>query len=244
MGFAVDDIETHAEEISDKVDISIDVGHNYSNRSSFDVGVEENYRVVDTSSSNEVNLDVLLEGINGISAELDGENVFSIYDSVNGYNSSLSLMLTYIDDNTGEVKQAQVHEPFIENPKISYTIDTSDVNGDLTIATARSVNSFSYYFQSSKWISRSGVISLSLSPKQSWVRTVVHGDNPNASASLKNDSWQTVLNNYSGHSNWRNTSSMRSQYMCHVHWAGYWKTPWNLEPHRTGTAIASNSCNP
>ncbi|QJS97682.1 hypothetical protein ACF3NL_07680 [Dolosigranulum pigrum] len=117
MGFAVDDIETHAEEISDKVDISIDVGHNYSNRSSFDVGVEENYRVVDTSSSNEVNLDVLLEGINGISAELDGENVFSIYDSVNGYNSSLSLMLTYIDDNTGEVKQAQVHEPFIENQK-------------------------------------------------------------------------------------------------------------------------------
>jgi len=76
-------------------------------------------------------------------------------------------MLTYIDDNTGEVKQAQVHEPFIENQKISYTIDTSDVNGDLTIATARSVNSFSYYFQSSKWISRSGVISLSLSPKQS-----------------------------------------------------------------------------
>ena len=59
----------------------------------------------------------MLEGINGISAELDGENVFSIYDSVNGYNSSLSLMLTYIDDNTGEVKQAQVHEPFIENQK-------------------------------------------------------------------------------------------------------------------------------
>lgn len=59
--------------------------------------------------------------------------------------------------------------------------------------------------------------------------------------------WQAVYEKFSKDPQWKNTQSMKDQFMCHYHWAqhkGWGTEPWNLEPHRPEGANIWNKCNP
>lgn len=103
--------------------------------------------------------------------------------------------------------------------------------------------SYSDYFSSGKWITRDGLISLSLSPKK---LVYERHSNPNLHAAIGVDSWNKVVNKHSSSSNWKNTAQMKNQYICHRDYAQGFKTPWNLEPARPLVSYAEtvkHACN-
>lgn len=110
-----------------------------------------------------------------------------------------------------------------------------------TSAQARAI--LSKYFDSIKWITRSGVVSLSIMPSQQFKNLPT--DSSRYGAAIE-ESWGIILRNYSGNSKWKNTASMKGQYRCHA-WYAKGKYPWNIEPHRTETdfnKIVAKFCNP
>ncbi|MBU3106113.1 DUF2599 domain-containing protein [Clostridium gasigenes] len=96
------------------------------------------------------------------------------------------------------------------------------------------------YFDYAAWITRDGVVSLSLDPKQS-VRT---------NRSTKNTAWGLLSSSSGGFysdSRWINTQVIKWQYDCHFDFA-YDKATWNLEPNRTANSyifgVVLKACNP
>jgi len=104
---------------------------------------------------------------------------------------------------------------------------------------SRSHDRLGYHFNTAAWITRDGVISLSLDPTRN-VRT---------NQAARDRAWADLSSTrvgLGGHRNWNNTAAMRAQYNCHFTWATN-KNRWNLEPHRTSTNIvwtALRGCNP
>ncbi|GAA0225068.1 DUF2599 domain-containing protein [Metaclostridioides mangenotii] len=99
------------------------------------------------------------------------------------------------------------------------------------------------YFNYIKWINRSGEISLSISPTKEFIDTALKKDVYSAAVT---ESWGIIKRNYSKDKRWKNTESLRLQYICHTQNAK-WKTPWNIEPHRTSTnygVVVAKRCNP
>lgn len=98
------------------------------------------------------------------------------------------------------------------------------------------------HFHFVAWITRDGVISLSLDPVSAVRRTT-------ASNMAAINAWNALAHTRTGmgsHPNWRNEGALRAQFDCHVNYATN-KDFWNLEPHRTSTnAIwtAIRGCNP
>lgn len=80
------------------------------------------------------------------------------------------------------------------------------------------------YFSNSKWIDRNGLISLSIYPiNLAWPSSQIE------------TAWQFIVSEHNSHRNWKNESSLRKQFWCHVNFAGSMKTPWNIEPSKTST---------
>ncbi|CDO03088.1 hypothetical protein BN988_01588 [Oceanobacillus picturae] len=102
---------------------------------------------------------------------------------------------------------------------------------------------FSQYYSSSKWITRSGVVSLSLQPKKP-----AYDEPPGmAGAHLLKYRWKVVYDKHKNSSKWKNTASMKAQLNCHADYPKKFKTPWNIEPHRTETnyhKVVAKGCNP
>ncbi len=117
---------------------------------------------------------------------------------------------------------------------------------EMSMAGTNSIKSraiLSKYFDSIKWITRSGTVSLSIMPSQQFKNLPT--DSSRYGAAIE-ESWGIVYRNYSGNSKWKNTTSMKGQYRCHA-WFAKSKYPWNIEPHRTETdfnKIVSAFCNP
>ncbi|MHC5268342.1 DUF2599 domain-containing protein [Enterococcus sp. LJL98] len=168
-------------------------------------------------------------------------DVTEIRDENKEYIGSISFL--DITDTKGNDLSHLIIEKKVEDNKIIQTIDTSNIEGEIHATAYTSIRSMTYssYFNSSSWITRDGKKSLSISPKT--ILTTTNGS-PNAESAKRNDSWNKLLDKHSKDSNWKNTSSMKSQYICHIDFAGWWKTPWNIEPWRTGTANFNNKCNP
>ena len=111
------------------------------------------------------------------------------------------------------------------------------------VTSAQSKVILNKYFDSIKWINRDGMISLSIKPSKDFRNLPV--DSSKRSALLE-ESWQIILRNYSSDSKWKNTTSMKGQYICHASYANS-KSAWNIEPDRTETNfknISSKLCNP
>ena len=92
---------------------------------------------------------------------------------------------------------------------------------------------FNDYFNSVQWITRDGVLSLSI-------------DHKNVQLSKVDDSFSEIEARFSSDPNWRNRDSLYAQYYCHVIFAQL-KNPWNIEPHRTETSwiqMLLTGCNP
>lgn len=112
---------------------------------------------------------------------------------------------------------------------------------------------FSTYFSSSKWIVRSGVRSLSLTPSTVTrlggvisLGSITSVTKAFASNAVIKDSWNKLYNKYKGSSYWKNTDGMRDQYVCHFRFA-FFKSEFNLEPSRPNVSFAStvaSKCNP
>ncbi|MDA2474495.1 DUF2599 domain-containing protein [Bacillus sp. CD3-1a] len=112
------------------------------------------------------------------------------------------------------------------------------------IMRASAPTSWSSFYSSGSWITRDGVISLSLYPKSP---AYVKSPNPMVQAHHEKYRWSVVYNRFSGDKRWKNTGSMKAQLHCHADYAKGHKTPWNLEPHRTTTnyqVTVANACNP
>ena len=102
-------------------------------------------------------------------------------------------------------------------------------------------NTISKYFNYGAWITRDGVISLSLDPTLK-VRT---------NKTEKNNAWSVVSSKTQGFASssyWKNTTPMKLQFDCHYDkLLGKLKDKWNLEPHRTSTSYQKyldTNCNP
>ncbi|WP_106768165.1 DUF2599 domain-containing protein [Paenibacillus faecalis] len=95
------------------------------------------------------------------------------------------------------------------------------------------------YFDYAAWITRDGVISLSLDPVEK-VRK---------NKSEKDAAWGVLsspTDGFGSHANWNNTQVMKWQYDCH-YWFASNKDYWNLEPHRTASSyieVVTAACNP
>lgn len=94
------------------------------------------------------------------------------------------------------------------------------------------------FFSKVEWIKRSGVWSLSLTPREAFFDY--------------NTAWNHVKNEFKNDTQWANSgnstvdSSMYNQYVCHYKYAGTLKTPWNLEPSRVDKGYSnfvSSACN-
>lgn len=96
--------------------------------------------------------------------------------------------------------------------------------------------SFQTFFKWGKWINRSGVISLSLEPRDGGIGS--EGDDR---------TWGTVWRKFGNDTNWKKYGSgvyksMEKQYKCHFKY-GMIKHPWNLEPSKKAEDISFWTCN-
>lgn len=184
------------------------------------------------------------------------------------FTSNLSAFASQINSNSDSISSTEATVD-IENHKISkkkmdsyrevYKIMNGSYDGfdeeaiqesaDYLLSISNSDKTrgqiVSKYFNWIKWIKRSGVVSLSISP------TTGKGGflgitNSSVYAAAVDESWGIVYRNWSNSSKWKNTKSMQMQYICHTQFAKF-KTPWNIEPHRTETnyaKVVAKGCNP
>lgn len=118
----------------------------------------------------------------------------------------------------------------------------ADTTEPIEIVFTAAATYYKDYFSSFAWITRSGVLSLSLT------HTNYIYDAPTQYESEVRlfDSWDKLYSIHSTSSNWSNTDGMYDQYFCHVIYAPD-KNPWNLEPARQNVGWHStvlHLCNP
>lgn len=95
------------------------------------------------------------------------------------------------------------------------------------------------YLEYGAWITRDGVVSLSIQPK----------DNVRNNRATMETAWSIISSPVSGFgssSYWQNGHTMWLQYLCHFEFANS-KVFWNLEPHRNTSNylwVVANGCNP
>lgn len=95
------------------------------------------------------------------------------------------------------------------------------------------------YFSSLSWITRSGVLSLSCSPKNPWTVSL-EGSWGEAVRFFQYHPMYTAINNPSKY------DSMYNQYKCHAEFARGIKTPWNIEPAKANKSYSdwmTSGCN-
>ena len=140
----------------------------------------------------------------------------------NEYNQKPEVEFTYQDFDWDGVEKivvvyAEENDPFIEEAK-SRGIEVVYEENVLWRAGFM-------YFSNITWITRDGVVSLSVTPKS-----------PGSIA--KEESWQELIRYFQYHpfytqeTNPTKFNSLRNQYLCHVDFARQFKTPWNIEPSK------------
>ncbi|NBJ69383.1 DUF2599 domain-containing protein [Roseburia sp. 1XD42-34] len=106
------------------------------------------------------------------------------------------------------------------------------------------IASYTYedYFNSSNWIVRDNITSLSIHPKPLlWDSGILEW------SSIRNDSWAKLLNKHINDSEFSNQNGMKDQYYCHYDFAKGNKIPWNIEPSRPDVGYIETvikACNP
>ncbi|MDT9722148.1 DUF2599 domain-containing protein [Paenibacillus sp. ClWae2A] len=136
-------------------------------------------------------------------------------------------------------------ELIAENTEKALMLQTSsdDTTTPLEIEFRIAATYYSDYFSSFAWITRSGVLSLSLT-HTNYIYDATTQYEYEARAF---DSWDKLYSIHSTNTqNWSNTDGMYNQYFCHVAHAES-KNPWNIEPARPDVGYVKtvlNLCNP
>ena len=187
-------------------------------------------------------------------------NLLSLGLAVSILGSSLSLGNAYANQtNTNkEISAMEINEDNSINKKVQVEVLFDSTNGDfvknITFDDGTKLSDYEYEIVKSKqtksyalrdyvnyaaWITRDGVVSLSIEPK----------DNVRNSKSEKDTAWSYIsspTHGFGSSSNWRNGKVMGWQFDCHYSFANS-KTYWNLEPHRTAGSymeVVASGCNP
>lgn len=124
---------------------------------------------------------------------------------------------------------------------LEYTLESDGLSEPTTMSVTLAATSYSSYFSSGKWITRSGKISLSLTHKP----YLLSGSTNDKMLKLS-DSWNKVVAKHKSSKHWKNQTSLYNQYACHYGYAPF-KNPWNIEPWRPNVGIAktiAKRCNP
>lgn len=203
--------------------------------------------VIETEVSNEDFIDFKInisDTLDNSDKTLKIDNDFDTIKVIDKSNNTVESEFTFFDikDEDGNSLNDNVISQTVDGNSIIQRVDVTDIQSTLSATAYKSgAYSYSHYFSSSKWITRTDGVSLSIQPKS----TLTAGaSNPNYGAIRASDSWNRIIEKHSKNSKWKNTTSMKSQYICHYNYAKSVKTPWNLEPWRTGTANLKNLCNP
>jgi len=147
---------------------------------------------------------------------------------------------TIEDENKLEISSVSLKDKNTLQLKLeSKDVNNTEVN-NLSVALAATY--YSTYFSSGKWITRDGLVSLSLTHKP-----YLFSGTTNERSLKRSDSWNKVKAVHSGNSKWKNTSGLYDQYACHLGTIGSRKNPYNLEPARPDVSYAETigwACNP
>lgn len=202
-----------------------------------DNGIEQTITIDPLHSNSEY--EVPFDFKNGESIELEKDGSAVVYND--NKESIAVIMPADVKTESGEVLDV---ETTLNNDTLRYNVNFNGTNEPVKIQMAALSYTYSQYFSSASWITRSGMISLSVQPKNLVLKA---SGSPNVTAAIRTDSFNKLQARHSGDSKWKNTSSMRNQYLCHVDLAQRFKTPWNLEPHRPTVSYAKTLkafCNP
>lgn len=170
------------------------------------------------------------------------EGSIGIYNSKGRIKSG--LLNPVATDANGNVIDASYS---INGNEIVLTVDhrNAAINYPVQVSVQAASFGFSDFFSSGRWITRSGIRSLSLTRRTdngSW-----ESSSGAIGATLIGEmAWETVYNRFHKQSCWYNTNGMHDQFMCHVGWAMF-KSPWNLEPSSPDVGYAATvaaGCNP
>lgn len=134
--------------------------------------------------------------------------------------------------------------------KSTYSYDAAsaskaDVNAYYVALKGINDETFNDYFKSVRWITRDGVVSLSIQP--AYLLTRAANPNGNVLMARASHAFSLLEDRFSGDYRWDHTDSMEAQFHCHVLLAGDFKTPWNIEPFRTESdlvKVMAAKCNP
>jgi len=179
----------------------------------------------------------------GVSAEIDEEGyeyTLAKASEIDFAKEDIFVALYEGDPTDEDALYAVYTDEELEKRKEDKTMEDENINPSLRAIKSKG---FSSYYKSSKWINRSGVVSLSIQPKMNaWTGSSYAGN-----IFKQKDRWDVLVKKHSGSKKWKNSASLKAQLNCHADLAKSAKTPWNLEPHRTTTNYAkvlAKACNP
>ncbi|MCU4842078.1 MULTISPECIES: DUF2599 domain-containing protein [Bacillus cereus group] len=197
-------------------------------------GVEQSIKIDPTKNNGKYKVPFDFENGESIKVEEDGSAV--IYNK--NKESIAVVMPTEAKSQSGEI--LEVHTTLKNENTLEYYVNIKEEVNPITIKNTATSYAFSQYFSSGNWITRDGMVSLSLEPTSVLTKLIVN-------RAIRTDSWNKVKDTFSMDDQWGNTSSMQNQYLCHYDFAKSFKTPWNLEPHRPDVGYLKTvaaTCNP
>lgn len=156
----------------------------------------------------------------------------------NAEGESVALISSpVVDNNDLKVTDAKV----ISDDTIQLSVENNLTESTFVVLAAKTYYYGDYFTQTGKWITRDGVVSLSLYPSS----TLLSGTT-NEKALKVADGWDKVVAVHSGNAKWKNKQGLKEQFYCHYGYAPY-KSPWNLEPSRKAVGMTETIlklCNP
>ncbi|GAB6496499.1 hypothetical protein OA45_03070 [Bacillus sp. UMTAT18] len=180
----------------------------------------------------------------------DGEYIQLIKDEYGNFNGAgnvynkenESIALLYTPQIKSELG-ATIHAEVSKGNVLQLHVEASEAKEPVTVAMKASVKYYKDYFSGAKWITRDGMISLSITHKP----YLTSGKNNAEVLSRRHDSWVKLKAVHSGNSKWKNESGLKKQYDCHHDTIGSKKNPWNIEPSRPNVSYPQTllaACNP
>ncbi|WP_318582088.1 DUF2599 domain-containing protein [Bacillus paranthracis] len=180
----------------------------------------------------------------------DGEYIQLIKDEHGNFNGAGNI---YNKENesialieTPQVKSehgATIHAEVSEGNVLQLHVEANEAKGPVTVAMTASVKYYKDYFSGASWITRDGMVSLSITHKA----YLTSGRNNAEVLSRRYDSWVKLKAVHSGNSKWKNEAGLKKQYDCHHDTIGSKKNPWNIEPSRPNVSYPQTllaACNP
>lgn len=152
----------------------------------------------------------------------DNTAVFEGFDST--YYRELNVQYMKAVQSGDQERQEELIQ--IADDLLDAYISGNNSNGIMPLSSG----TYNDYFEYSKWYADDR----GDAPENEYYLSVMPKSNsmwqePNGAE----NAWNRLYYMHGQSSHWYNTASMEKQFLCHAHFAGGWKTPWNLEPWRT-----------